>query len=47
MEPDFYTLQGFMTHVKGVIYVLMAGGLVGIPLFWKFLAGRDEKKRTY
>ena len=47
MEHVFYTLQDFMTCTKSVTYLLMAAILVVLPLFWCFLAGRDEKKRTY
>jgi hypothetical protein len=47
MEPEFYTLQEFMTHTKGIAYILMAVALVALPLFWRFITGRDEKKRTF
>ena len=47
MEHAFYTLQNFMLHTKTVAYLLMAAALVGLPLFWRFLSARDEKKRTY
>jgi len=47
MEPIFYTLQDFMTHSKSIAYIIMAGILIALPLFWCFLTGRDEKKRTY
>lgn len=47
MEQAFFTLQDFMTHTKAVVYLLMAGALIGLPLFWLFLTGRDEKKRTF
>ena len=38
----FYTLQDFLTHTKGVIYVLMPAALIGITGFWLFLTDRDE-----
>lgn len=47
MESVFYTLQDFMTHTKAIAYLLMAVALIGLPLFWRFLTGRDDKKRTY
>ena len=47
MDTIFYTLQDFMTHSKGITYLVMAGILIALPLFWFFLTGRDEKKRTY
>lgn len=47
MESAFHTLQEFMLHTKNIVYLLMAAGLVGLPLFWRFLTERDEKKRTY
>ncbi len=47
METLFYTLQDFMTHTKAVAYVLIAAALIALPLFWKFLTGRDENERTY
>ncbi len=47
MAEAFFTLQDFMVHTKAVAYILMGATLVGLPLFWFFLTGRDEKKRTY
>ena len=47
MEPIFYTLQDFMLHTKNLTYIVMAGILIALPLFWRFLTDRDEKKRTY
>lgn len=47
MDTIIYTLQDFMTHSKGITYLVMAGILIALPLFWFFLTGRDEKKRTY
>lgn len=47
MEPDYNTLHEFMTHTKGIAYLMMAVALVALPLFWRFLSGRDEKKRTF
>ena len=47
MDTIFYTLQDFLTHSKNITYLVMAGILIALPLFWCFLTGRDEKKRTY
>ncbi len=47
MAEPFATLQAFMVHTKSVAYLLMAGGLIGLPLWWLFITGRDEKKRTW
>jgi len=47
MESVYYTLQEFMTHTEYVIYLLTAGALVVLVLFWRFLTGRDKKKRTF
>ncbi len=47
MDTVFYTLQDFMTHSKGITYLVMAGILIALPLFWCFITDRDEKKRTY
>lgn len=47
METVFYTLHDFLLHSKSITYMLMGGILVGLMLFWFFLSGRDEKKRTF
>ena len=47
MEPVYYTLQEFITHTESVIYLLTAGALVVLPLFWRFLTGRDKDIRTF
>ena len=47
MTPEFHTLQEFMTHTKGMAYLLIGVALVVLPLFWMFLTGRDKKKRTF
>jgi len=47
MEPILYTLQDFMAHSKSITYLVMGGILIALLLFWFFLTGRDEKKRTY
>lgn len=47
METVFYTLHDFMLHTKSLVYILMAGILIALPLFWYFLTERDEKKNTF
>lgn len=47
MESVYYTLQEFITHTQSIAYLLAAGALVVLPLFWRFLTGRDEKNRTF
>jgi hypothetical protein len=42
MDNIFYTLQDFMTHTKGVAYILIVLILLGMLGFWKFLSGRDD-----
>ena len=47
MDTVFYTLQDYMVFTKGIVYLIMGGILIVMPLFWLFLTGRDEKKRTF
>ncbi len=47
MNSLFYTLHDFLLHAKSITYMLMGAVLVGLLLFWLFLSGRDEKKRTF
>ncbi len=47
MDTIFYTLHDFLLHSKSVTYILIGGILIGLMLFWIFLTGRDEKKRTF
>jgi len=47
MESIYFTLQEFMTHTEGVIYLLTGGGLVVLVFFWRFLNRRDEKNRMF
>jgi hypothetical protein len=42
MDHIFYTLQDFLTHTKGVTYIIMALALCAIGGYWAFLAGGDE-----
>lgn len=47
MDALFYTLHDFLLHSKSITYILLGGILVAMLLFWLFLSGRDEKKRTF
>ena len=42
MDGVFYTLQEFMTHTKGVTYVLIIAILILMLGFWGFLVERDD-----
>jgi hypothetical protein len=42
MENIYYTLQDFLTHTKGVAYILIVLILIGMLGFWNYLTGRDE-----
>jgi hypothetical protein len=41
-----YTLHDFMLHTKNIVYLLMAGALVGIVGFWRFLTDRDYEEEN-
>jgi hypothetical protein len=47
MDSLFYTLHDFLLYSKSITYILMGAVLVGLLLFWLFLSGRDERKRTF
>jgi len=47
MQGVYYTLQDFMLHAKSITYIVMGIVLIALLLFWHFLTGRDEKKRTF
>jgi hypothetical protein len=38
------TLQHFMLHTKGVIYLIMIAALFGMLAFWGYLTGRDKEE---
>ncbi len=40
---EIFTLQDFYTFSKGITYLIMAGILVFMPMFWVFLTDRDEE----
>lgn len=42
MENIFYTLQDFLTHTKGMAYILIVLTLIGLLGFWNFLTARDD-----
>jgi hypothetical protein len=42
METIYYTLQDYLTHTKGVAYILIVIILIGMLCFWNFLTGKDE-----
>jgi hypothetical protein len=41
---DIHSLQEFIFHTKGIIYILIIGYLIGFPLFWKFVFAREKDK---
>ena len=47
MDTVFFTLQDFMLHSKNMTYIVMGIVLIALPMFWRFLTGRDRKKRTF
>lgn len=42
MENIFYTLQDFLTHTKGVTYIIIVLTLICLMGFWNFLTARDD-----
>ncbi len=42
---DFYTLQDFYTHTKGISYLLIIVTLLGLAGFWCFLNGREKGRK--
>jgi hypothetical protein len=43
MGEGFQTLNEFLLHTKGVLYLLGIGSLVAFVLFWKFVHDREKK----
>lgn len=43
----YHTIQEFLTHTKAIVYLVMGATLILLPLYWRFINGRDDKKRTY
>ena len=46
MSDTIHTLQEFMTHTKGIVYILMVCYLIGFTWFWRFLHNREPKDNT-
>ena len=44
MDGVFHTLQEFMTHTKGVTYIIMVLALLAFVGFWRFLAANDDEE---
>ena len=44
MGEGIQTLQEFMKHTKGILYLLAIAYFVGFVAFWKFLHGREKKE---
>ena len=42
MSESIHTLQEFMTHTKGIIYILGISFLVGFTWFWRFLHKKER-----
>ncbi|MDD3313110.1 sulfate respiration complex protein HmcD [Pseudodesulfovibrio sp.] len=40
---EFFTLQDYYTHTKGIVYLIMGGILVAATLYWQFLMGGNRK----
>jgi len=47
MESIFYSLQDFMVCTKGVTYIMMGLGVLGMLGYFIFVTGRDEKIKKY
>lgn len=47
MDHLFYTLHEYMLHTESITYIVLGGILIGFLLFWRYLTGRDSKKRTF
>jgi len=43
MDGVFYTLHDFMIHTESITYLLIVPALLGITVFWRLLAGKDDK----
>jgi hypothetical protein len=39
---DFYTLQDFYTHTKGIAYILIVVTLLGMAGFWLYLTDQES-----
>jgi len=43
MSEGFHSLQEFMSHTKGMLYLLGGGYLVIFVAFWNFLHDRENE----
>jgi hypothetical protein len=39
---EFYSLQDFYVHCKGITYLVMGAILILAPLYWGFLTDRED-----
>ncbi len=39
---EYHTLQEFLTHSKGIIYLIMGAVLVAATLWWHFIMGGKQ-----
>ena len=44
MIGNIHTLQEFMTHTKGIIYIMSILCLIGFVCFWRFLTKNDRDR---
>jgi hypothetical protein len=42
IDMDFYTLQDFYTHTKGIAYILIVVTLLGMAGFWLYLTDQES-----
>jgi len=42
MGEGYHTLNEFLLHTKGVLYLLGIGSLVAFVLFWRFVHDREK-----
>ena len=42
MSEGFHSLQEFMSHTKGLLYLLSVGYLIAFVLFWRDLHDREK-----
>jgi hypothetical protein len=43
MSEGFHSLQEFMSHTKGLLYLLSVGYLVAFVFFWRYLHDRENE----
>lgn len=44
MSEGFHTLNEFMLHTKGVLYLLAVGSLIAFVFFWRFVQEGDKEE---